>query len=70
MREREREKKRFDGGRESFRCISVLVRHTRGKGIFVALDVNDGCGRNYIMRGLMRLFCFLFVRAITVSCFL
>lgn len=29
---------------------SVLVRHARGKGIFVALDVNDGCGRNYNIR--------------------
>lgn len=47
---------------------SVLVRLARGKGIFVALDVSDGCGRNYNMRGL-RLFCFLSVRGITVSCF-
>lgn len=45
---------------------SVLVRLARGKGIFVAVNVNDGCWGNYNMRGL-RLFCFLSVRGITFS---
>lgn len=62
------EKKEFNGCRESPRCISVLVRSARGKGIFVAVNVSDGCWRDYNMRGL-GLLCFLSVRAITVSCF-
>lgn len=48
---------------------SVLVRHARGKGIFVAVNVSDGCWGNYNIRGL-RLFCFLSVRGIIVSFFL
>lgn len=34
------------------------------EGIFVALNVSDGCWGNYNMRGL-RLFCFLSVRVLT-----
>lgn len=61
---REEQKKEFNGCRESPRCISVLVCPARGKGIFVAENVSDGCWGTYNMRGL-RLFCFLSVRAVT-----
>lgn len=49
MRE-EQKKKEFNGCRESFRCISVLVCPAGGEGIFVALNVSDGCWRNYNIR--------------------
>lgn len=63
---REEQKKRIQWMQRVLPMYSVLVRPARGKGIFVALNVSDGCWGNYNMRGL-RLLCFLSVRAITVS---
>lgn len=47
---REEQKKRIQWIQRVLPMYSVLVCLARGKGIFVALDVNDGCGRNYNIR--------------------
>lgn len=48
-------------------CTSLSCERERD--FFVAVNVSDGCWRNYNMRGL-KLFCFLSVREITIAFFL